>query len=195
MTVVLIIFLLFGGMNLFESIVHALGTAGTGGFGVKNDSIVSYNNYIQWVIAIFMLLFGVNFNLYYLLLLKKFTTVFKSTELKTYFLIVTASIIIICFDIYPLYNNLEQTIRLSIFQTSSIITTTGFSTADFNVWPTLSKSMLFELIVPYFSVLYSSRQLRLPKTKLSQRSNPQAQTVHNFSYFCSYFAKNLFQLK
>ncbi len=146
MTVALVIFLLCGGMDLFEAVVHALGTAGTGGFGIKNDSVTGYNSYIQWVIAIFMLLFGVNFNLYYLLLLKRFSTTFKSTELKTYFLIIIASIVIICFNIYPLYNNLEQTIRYSVFQTSTVITTTGYSTADFNTWPTLSKSILFTLM-------------------------------------------------
>ena len=81
LTLVLVVFLLFGGMDLFEAVVHALGTAGTGGFGIKNDSVASYNGYIQWVLAIFMLLYGVNFNLYYLLLMRKVSAVFKSTEL------------------------------------------------------------------------------------------------------------------
>ncbi len=146
MTVVCVIFLLFGGMPLFESIVHALGTAGTGGFGVKNDSIAGYSPYIQWVLAIFMLLFGVNFNLYYLLLLKKVGAVLKSTELKTYFIIVLIAVVTITINIYSLYGNLFGALTASVFQTSSIITTTGYSTADFNTWPTLSKIVLFTLM-------------------------------------------------
>lgn len=146
MTVLCVIFLLFGGMDLFESIVHALGTAGTGGFGIKNDSIASYSTYIQWVLAIFMLLFGVNFNLYYLLLLKRVGAVLKSTELRTYAVIVLVSIITITINIYTLYGNLFGALTASVFQTSSIITTTGYSTADFNTWPTLSKTILFTLM-------------------------------------------------
>ncbi len=146
MTVLCVIFLLFGGMNLFESIVHALGTAGTGGFGIKNDSVASYSTYIQWVLAIFMLLFGVNFNLYFLLFVKKVGAVLKSTELKTYFAIVLISTITICINVYSLYGNFVNALTASIFQTSAIITTTGYSTADFNTWPTLSKTILFILM-------------------------------------------------
>ena len=146
MTVVCIVFLLFGGMDLFEAIIHALGTAGTGGFGIKNDSVAGYSPYIQWVLAIFMLLFGVNFNLYYLLLIKKVGAVLKSTELKTYFIIVLVSVITITLNVYSLYGNFMGALTASVFQTSSIITTTGYSTADFNSWPTLSKTVLFILM-------------------------------------------------
>ena len=146
MTVLCVIFLLFGGMDLFESIVHALGTAGTGGFGIKNDSIASYSPYIQWVLAIFMLLFGVNFNLYFLLFVKKVGAVLKSTELKTYFAIVLISVVTICINVYSLYGNFVNALTASVFQTSAIITTTGYSTADFNTWPTLSKTILFILM-------------------------------------------------
>lgn len=146
LTVALVIFLLFGDMNLFEAIVHALGTAGTGGFGIRNDSIAGYNPYIQWVLAIFMLLFGVNFNLYYLLLIKKVGAVLKSTELKTYFAIVLVAIITITINVYTLYGNFISALTASTFQTASIITTTGYSTADFNTWPTLSKTVLFILM-------------------------------------------------
>ncbi len=146
LTIICIIFLLFGGMDLFEAILHALGTAGTGGFGMKNDSIAGYSPYIQWVLAIFMLLFGVNFNLYYLLLIKKVGAVLKSTELKTYFIIVLVSIITITVNVYSLYGNFMGALTASVFQTSSIITTTGYSTADFNSWPTLSKTILFALM-------------------------------------------------
>ena len=145
-TIVLTVMLLFGGMDLFESLTHAFGAAGTGGFGTKNDSIASYSPYIQWTLALGMLLFGVNFNLYYLLLLKKVGVVLKSTELRTYFIIVLSSIAIITFNIYPLYNNFANAIRSATFQTSSIMTTTGYSTADFNAWPTLSKVVLFMLM-------------------------------------------------
>ena len=146
LTIICIVFLLFGGMDLFEAILHALGTAGTGGFGMKNDSIAGYSPYIQWVLAIFMLLFGVNFNLYYLLLMKKVGAVLKSTELKTYFIIVLVSIITITVNVYSLYGNFMGALTASVFQTSSIITTTGYSTADFNSWPTLSKTILFALM-------------------------------------------------
>ncbi len=146
LTLLLVVFLLFGGMDLFESIVHALATAGTGGFGIKNDSIAGYSSYIHWVISIFMLLFGINFNVFYLIIIAKIGAVFKSSELRTYLLIVLSSIIIICFNVYPLYQNFASAITASVFQTSSIITTTGYSTVDFNAWPTLSKTILFALM-------------------------------------------------
>ncbi len=148
LTAVQVVFLLFGGMNLFESVIHAFGTAGTGGFGIKADSIGGYSPYIQWVITIFMLLFGVNFNLYYLILLKKFKSAIKSTELWCYFGIVVASITAIAINIYPLINNVADAIRHSAFQVSTIITTTGYATTDFNLWPSLSKSIL--LILMFF---------------------------------------------
>ncbi|MCQ2419212.1 MAG: TrkH family potassium uptake protein [Clostridia bacterium] len=141
------ILLLCGGMNLFESIVHSFGTAGTGGFGVRNSSIGGYSPYIQWVVTIFMLLFGINFNLYYLLLIRRFRPVFKSEELWTYlcaFLIASA---IICINILPLYQNVAECIRTSSFQVASIITTTGFVTTNINEWPTLSKTILLLLML------------------------------------------------
>ncbi len=135
--------LLCGGMNLFESLIHAFGTAGTGGFGVKADSIASYSPYIQWVITVFMLIFGVNFNLYYFLLLRRFRTVFKSGELWTYLGIYLVAVTVVAVNIYGIYGNVGECIRLSAFQVSSISTTTGFATADFNNWPDLSKAVLF----------------------------------------------------
>ncbi len=146
MTVVQTILLLFGGMPLFDSIVHSLGTAGTGGFGIKADSITGYNSYCQWVIAIFMILFGVNFNLYYLLLLRKVRSVFKSEELFVYIGVVLVAVFAIAADIYPLYQNVAETLRLSVFQVASVISTTGYATADFNLWPTLSKAVLLLLM-------------------------------------------------
>ncbi len=140
------IFLLCGGMSLFESLVHALGTAGTGGFGIKADSIGSYSPYIQWVITVFMLLFGVSFNLYYLLLLGRWKSAKNSNELWTYLGIFVAASAVIALNIYPLYNSISEVIRLSAFQVASLVTTTGYATADFNLWPQLSKGILFLLM-------------------------------------------------
>lgn len=141
-TAVEVIFLLIGGMTFFESLLHAFGTAGTGGFGLRADSIAGYSPYIQWVIAIFMLIFGINFNLYYLILLRRFRSAIRSTELWTYFGIVAASIAVITLNIRSMCVDFGEALRLSTFQVSSIITTTGYSTADFNLWPELSKAVL-----------------------------------------------------
>ena len=145
-TLLEVVFLLFGGMNLFESLVHSLGTAGTGGFGIKADSIGSYSSYIQWVIAIFMLVFGINFNLYYLIVLGKIKSVFKSEELWVYIGIVFGSVSLIAINIYNVFGSFSETLRYSAFQVSSVITTTGYSTANFNEWPNLSKGILFLLM-------------------------------------------------
>lgn len=145
-TIIEIVLLLCGGMSFFDSVVHTFGTAGTGGFGVRADSIASYSPYLQWVIAIFMLIFGVNFNLYYMLLIRKFKMALRSTELWSYLAIVLVSVIVICFNIYPMYENFSEVLRQSVFQVSSIITTTGYATADFNLWPTLSKTILVILM-------------------------------------------------
>lgn len=146
MTLIEIILLLAGGMPLFDSLMHSFGTAGTGGFGIKNDSIGGYSPYIQWVITIFMILFGVNFNLYYLLLLKRVKAVFKSEELWAYLGVIAASVLIITFNIFPQYQSISESLRHSAFQVSSIISTTGFSTTDFNTWPNISKLILFLLM-------------------------------------------------
>jgi len=146
LTVVEIVLLLCGGMPFYDSLVHTFGTAGTGGFGIKSSSIAGYNSYLQWVITIFMFLFGINFNLYYLLVLKRIKYVFKSSELWVYTGIVLVSIGIITADIYSMTSGFSEALRLSSFQVSSVITTTGFSTTDFNLWPTLSKSVLLVLM-------------------------------------------------
>ena len=146
MTFIEVILLLCGGMPLFDSLVHSFGTAGTGGFGIKADSIGGYSSYCQWVITIFMLLFGINFNLFYLCLIRRFKSVLKSEELWAYLGIVLAAATIITVNIMPIYNSLSQSIRLSAFQVASIITTTGYATADFNTWPVLSKGILLILM-------------------------------------------------
>ena len=146
MTLTEILLLLLGGMPLFDSIVHSFGTAGTGGFGVRSDSIASYSRYCQWVITVFMFLFGVNFNLYYMLLIKKFRPALRSTELWAYIGIAVTAVVLVAWNIYPLYGNLGDTVRNAAFQISSIMTTTGYSTADFNLWPELSRTILVILM-------------------------------------------------
>ena len=145
-TVIEIIFLLFGGMPLFDSVVHAFGTAGTGGFGIKADSVASYSSYLQWVIAVFMLIFGINFNLYYLILLKKVKEALSSVELWIYLAIIAVATGLIAYDLIPRYENIADCLRLSFFQVSSIITTTGYSTANFDLWPSLSRGIIFVLL-------------------------------------------------
>ena len=147
LTALEILLLLCGGMPLFDSVVHAFGTAGTGGFGVKADSIAGYSPYLQWVVTIFMLLFGVNFNLYYLILIRRFRSVFKSEELWVYIGIVVTAVVLVGINIWPLYQNVAEVLRLSAFQVSSILTTTGFSTANFNLWPPFSKAILVVLMM------------------------------------------------
>lgn len=146
LTILEVVFLLLGGMPVFDSVIHALGTAGTGGYGIKADSIGGYSPYLQWVIAIFMVIFAVNFNLYYILLLKKFGVVLKNLELWVFLGIVMVSTVIISIDIFPIYENAGDSVRNSFFQVTSIMSTTGYSTADFNLWPSLSRSILFVLM-------------------------------------------------
>lgn len=147
MTALLVILLKFGGMTWFESVIHAFSTAGTGGFGIKSDSISSYSHYVQWVIAVFMLLFGVNFNVYFLILVGKFKTAIKSKELLNYGLILVSAILLIELNVYPIYQNLNDTLRHTIFQVSSITTTTGFSTTNFDVWSPFAKGILLVLML------------------------------------------------
>jgi trk system potassium uptake protein TrkH len=134
-------------MPLFEAVCHAFGTAGTGGFGIKNDSLASYSPYLQNVTTVFMILFGVNFSCYYLLMLKQFRNVFKDEELRTYFGIILASILLITLNIRHLYPTLEETIRHAAFQVGSIITTTGYATTDYELWPAFSKTLIMCLMI------------------------------------------------
>jgi len=145
-TAVEVVFLLAGGMPFFESLLHAFGTAGTGGFGTKADSIAGYSPYLQWVIAVFMLIFGINFNLFYLILLRRFRSALRSTELWAYMGIVVTSVAVITLNIFSMCNGFAEALRLSVFQVSSIITTTGYATTDFNLWPALSKTILLILM-------------------------------------------------
>ena len=147
LTVIDVIFLLCGGMPLFDAVCTAFGTAGTGGFGIKNDSMASYSPYLQNVTTVFMFLFGINFSCYYLLLLKQFKSVFKDEELRLYFGIAVAAVVLIVLNTFRMYSTLGESIRHAAFQVSSIMTTTGFATTDFDLWPSFSKSILLLLMI------------------------------------------------
>lgn len=148
LTIIEMVLLLLGGMPLFDSIVNAFSTAGTGGFAIKNASIAGYNNaYFEYVITVFMLLFGVNFNLYYLMILKDVKNIWKNEELRYYIGIVFASIALITVNIYHMYPTLESAFRHAAFQVAAIVTTTGFATANFDVWPEFSKTLIFCLTI------------------------------------------------
>lgn len=138
--------LILGKMSVFDAIVLTFGTVGTGGFGVLNDSIGSYTAYEQTVITIFMLLCGTNFYVYFLLLNKKFKEAFSLEEVKTYFAIVFGSSILITINVLKQFDGVIEAFRHSIFQVASIITTTGYSTVDFDQWPTFSKTILVLLM-------------------------------------------------
>ena len=147
LTVMNVIFLLLGGISLFDSVCTAFGTAGTGGFGIKNDCMAGYSPYIQNVCTIFMLLFGVNFSCYYLLLLRRFKTVLKDGELRLYLGLVVASITAITINIYHMFGSIGEALHHAAFTVASIITTTGFATVDFDKWPEFSKSIIVVLMM------------------------------------------------
>ncbi|MCR4803820.1 MAG: TrkH family potassium uptake protein [Lachnospiraceae bacterium] len=146
LTFMLFILLLFGGMSVFEALNTSVATAGTGGFGIKNDSLISYSPYIQWVVTIFMLLFGVNFNAYYLIIFRQFSKAFKMEEVRYYFIIIGTSILIIFLNILHMFSSWADALRHSAFQVATIITTCGFSTCDFDLWPETSKTILVLLM-------------------------------------------------
>ena len=126
--------------------IHAMGTAGTGGFGVRNTSIAEYSAYEQWVITIFMIAFGVNFNVYYLILLRKFKKALRCEEMRWYLVIILVATVLICANIYDVALSVEQNVRIAVFQVASVITTTGFSTVNFDLWPELSRGILVVLM-------------------------------------------------
>lgn len=146
MTVLQIIFLLLGRVPLFDTLCITFGSAGTGGFGIKNDSLGSYSTYCQVVTTIFIILFGVNFSAYYLILTKKFKAAFHIEEIRYYFGIILAAIILIAINTRHMFSGFAQAFQQSAFQVGSIITTTGYSTTDFNQWPALSKTILVLLM-------------------------------------------------
>lgn len=146
MTVIMVLLLLAGRMPLFESLLLSFGAAGTGGFGILNTGCATYTPYVQYVIAVFMILFGVNFNVYYFLLIRRFKEAIKYEELKYYLLFIGASVTLITVNICRTFPTLEEAFRHAFFQVSSIITTTGYSSYDFNGWPEFSKVILILLM-------------------------------------------------
>lgn len=146
MTLVEIVLLLLGGMPLFDSITLSFGTAGTGGFGIRNDSIAGYTVYQQIVITVFMILFGINFNVYFLMLFKKFRQAFCNEEARAYLIIILVSTLIITFNAHSLFGGFGEAFQQAAFQVGSIITTTGYATTDFNLWPQTSRAVLVLLM-------------------------------------------------
>ncbi len=207
MTVVLIGLLLLGGMPLYDSAVHAFGTAGTGGFGIWGDSIAHYDSaYIDVVLSIGMVLFGVNFNIYYLLLMGKLRSILRSEELRWYLGIIAGATLLIAWNTLPQWGGMLRSLRYAFFQVSSIITTTGFATADFNLWPELSRMLLMVLMLVGACAgstgggMKVSRliiMLKSAKREISRMLHPRSvytlqfegkpledQTIHNvFTYF------------
>lgn len=147
MTLIEILCLLFAKMPLFDAVTTAFGTAGTGGFGIKNTSIQGYSYAIQNIITIFMILFGVNFNAYFLIFSRRTFHIFKMEEVRWYFAIIGISICIIAINTKEFYHSFLHSVQGAAFQVASIITTTGFSTVDFNLWPELSQTILVLLMM------------------------------------------------
>lgn len=147
LTILNVIFLLAGRMPLFDAVCTAYGTAGTGGFGVKNDSIAGYSPYLQNVCTVFMLLFGVNFSCYYMLAIRQIKSVFKDEELRFYLSVVLGSILLIAWNVRGFYGTIGETFRHAAFQVASIVTTTGFATTDFDLWPSFSKAIILALMI------------------------------------------------
>ena len=146
LTALCIVCLLLGDMPVFDSFCIAFGTAGTGGFAIKNSSMGGYSYFLQTVVTVFMFLFGVNFSLYYMLLLRKFKAVFKNEELRLYFGIAASSIVLIAINISCMYNTVYEAVHHAAFQVVSIMTTTGYGTVDFEQWPAFSKAILLSLM-------------------------------------------------
>lgn len=146
MTIVEIVLLLVGGMPVFDAVTLSMGTAGTGGFGIRNDSVGSYTPYMQNVITIFMILFGVNFNIYYLFLCKKWKQALRSEEVKMYFGVIAAAILLITLNVRSFFPSILDAFQQAAFQVGSIMTSTGYSTTDFGQWPVFSQTLLLILM-------------------------------------------------
>jgi trk system potassium uptake protein TrkH len=142
LTILNLVFLLIGNMPFFDALLTAFSTAGTGGFAIKNDSMAGYSPYIQYVCTVFMILFGVNFSCFYMLLLRQFKSVFKYEELRLYIGIITAAIILVTINIRGICDTTEESFRNASFTVASIISSTGFCTADYDTWPAFSKGIL-----------------------------------------------------
>lgn len=148
MTVILTVLLLFSGMGVYDSVLTAFSTAGTGGFAPHGKSIAYYDSaYVEMVVAIFMFLFGINFNIYYFILVGNVTKIFKNEELRAYFIIVLVAIVIITVNILGVTADFAQALRYSVFQVTSVISTTGFITYDYTMWPSLSQAVIMFIMI------------------------------------------------
>lgn len=141
-----LIFLLIGKMSLLDALMIVFGTAGTGGFGIKNDSMASFSPYIQWVVIIFMTMFGINFNAYFLILTKKFKKAFSIEEVRWYLIIIVSSSLIIFYNLNQIHEGGFTALTESVFQVTSIITTTGYTTANYDLWPQMAKAIILVLM-------------------------------------------------
>ena len=146
MTIIEIVLLLFGGMPLFDALTSAFGTAGTGGFGIKNDSFASYSPYLQNVVTVFMILFGINFNAYFFIIMGKAKQAFQMEEVRAYLLVIGASIVAITWNTLEIFQSVGLAFQQAAFQVGSIVTTTGFATTDFDKWPQASRTILVMLM-------------------------------------------------
>ncbi len=146
MTVIQIVLLLAGGMELFDAVTLSFGTAGTGGFGIRNDSIAGYSAYCQWIIGVFMVLFGINFNAFYFITIRHFRDAFSMEEVRAYLLIIAGAVAVIFLNILESCQSVFDALTRAFFQVASIITTTGYSTCDFDLWPTTAKLTLVLLM-------------------------------------------------
>jgi trk system potassium uptake protein TrkH len=147
MTLLQIVLLLIDRLPLFDAVTLSFGTAGTGGFGIKNDSLASYSAYTQWVIAVFMMLFAVNFNIFYLILIGQARDAFKNEELRAYLVIIAAAVVTIMINSRGFFTSFGENLRTVFFQVSSLISSTGYSTADFDAWPQLSRTVLIAIMI------------------------------------------------
>ena len=147
LTLVQIISLWIMGMSFFEAVCTACATAGTGGFGIYNSSIANFSTLIKWDVTIFMILYGINFNVYFLILARKFKNILKIEEVRTYLIVIVVSVAVITLNIFKTYDTFGGALTDAAFQVASIITTTGFATCDFNLWPALSKTILVLLMI------------------------------------------------
>ena len=177
MTILEIVLLLIGRMPLFDALTLSFGTAGTGGFGIRNDSVASYSVYHQVVITIFMILFGINFNAYFFILLGKAKQAFQIEEVKGYLLIIGAAILVITANIWHLYENVAVAFQQAAFQVASIITTTGYATTNFDLWPQVSRMCVGACAGSTGGGIKVSRFLILVKTvrkELLQYAHPKS---------------------
>lgn len=147
LTLVNVIFLLIGGMPLFDALCTAFGTAGTGGFGIKNDSLAGYSPYLQNVTTFFMLAFSINFSIYYMIILKKFKEAYRDEEFRLFLSIVVIATCLLAWNVRSLYGSMEETIRHSAFTVGTVMSTTGFATTDFDLWPSFSKAIILFLMI------------------------------------------------